>query len=78
MPVIYGEAVPAEMPFPEVETKRMVDGDHGSTSITAILKTIHPGGSTPPTHRHKAEAGIYVYEGHGHLLIEGEGEYEVV
>ena len=77
MPVIYGEAVPAEMPFPEVETKRMVDGDHGSISITAILKITNPGGSIP-IHRDKPEAGRYSYEGPEHLLTEGDGEYEVV
>ena len=42
MHVIYGEGVPVKMSFPGVEPKRMVDGDHGSTSITAIPEEVSP------------------------------------
>jgi quercetin dioxygenase-like cupin family protein len=76
MPVTYSKDIETRKPFDGVETKRMVDGVHGSKGITVISEIIKPGGRIP-VHRHKTEAGIYVYEGRGHLLIEGEGEYEV-
>jgi len=76
MPVLHTKDITAKNPFPGVETKRAVDGDHGSKNITVILEIIHPGGRIL-THRHKTEAGIYVFEGTGHLFIDGEGEYQV-
>ena len=76
MPVTHSEEVKTEELVPGFDMKKMICRENGSQAITIISETLHPGGKIP-THKHKVEGAMYVYEGNGFIQIDGEGTHEI-
>lgn len=76
MPVTRNEEVKTEEMFPGFKMQKMICREMGSQAITIISETLNPGGKIP-THKHKVEGAMYVYEGTGCIQIDSEGTYEI-